>query len=206
MTTLRTLLLLLAATLLVACPPVLTPGTPSDDDDTVGDDDDDDDTVGDDDDDDDSVGDDDDDSVDPGDDDDDSVDPGDDDDDDDATDDDDSGPCGVDDLAFTVHIEDVAGTIGTAWSTTDDLIAVGTVTNTCPFDVSFVTSSTCLLEPWTLAGSSTGRGCGDAETGWTVLQGDVLLDVEPIGTQAADTYTFEATFFSDTQSVVFTVN
>jgi hypothetical protein len=117
-------------------------------------------------------------------------------DDDDAADDDDSaGPCGIDAFAITQEVSNPAG-VGTTFATTDALTFTGTVTNTCPFDVEFTTSSGCLFDSWDLVGSSTGMGmaCITVITEWFVPQGGTLQQIDELGTLDADVWTWTVGF------------
>ena len=197
--------LLLALFGLTACSPVLRntgPGEVEDDDDAQDDDDlanDDDDIAWDDDDDtptpddDDSWDDDDDDAWD---DDDDSWG-----DDDDAWDDDDIDPEGCDgpeSLVLGAWVFDTDGNAGSTFSTTDELTLEAWVSNPCDVPIVFTTSSSCLVDPWSLeaaSGLGIGRGCDDAETDWWIDAGGTLYDTEFWGTMDTDDYFWSIGFF-----------
>ncbi|MCO4774259.1 MAG: hypothetical protein KDA24_29805 [Deltaproteobacteria bacterium] len=163
------LLLLLLAVLLAACPPTLGDDDDAADDDDASDDDDaaDDDDVSDDD------------------------DVADDDDDDDGT------PCGVADLLLRVEAQDSNGVQQAVFGAGESVTLVGQLSNICPFDVAFETSSGCLLEPWTLTNSSgagEGRGCDDAITPWNLGEEAMLFDIVEMGTMSPGAWTFTAGF------------
>lgn len=101
--------------------------------------------------------------------------------------------CTVADLAWGIEIRDSAGTAGTTFTAGDDLTFYGIVRNPCTSDVTFNTSSACLVTTAEVVDASgvamgVGMACASVVTAWTVPAGGAVEEGLNVGRLAPGSY------------------
>jgi hypothetical protein len=112
---------------------------------------------------------------------------------------------------WSVEVRDSSGTAGTAFTRSDDLTAAGVVTNPCEDDVSFITTSGCLITSGSVEGGGMGEAwadiCDMAITTWNIPAAGSIGSPARLGTFDSGSYTLSLNFNygSVIRSTVFTV-
>jgi len=111
-------------------------------------------------------------------------------------------PCTVADLVFTAEVRDPSGSACSTCPADVPLDLVGMVSNPCTSDLTLTTSSSCLVDSWTITEAHTGTtvlagvpGCYEVITDWVVpTAGSVEESFDTFSTWQEITYRLDITF------------